>query len=172
MASTNWGDIAKTASAGFEPLPIGDYDVVVEAATYKLASTGSDMFCPTFVGRKLWTNLVLKKDSPNAVAAFFRKMAALGLDAAFFATVPVDNDDLAHAMICQALAGAEAIVGVKHKVWQDKTQNEVDAIKAKASSGPTPAAGIPSLPPVAAIPAATPVPTIATQQVLAPTAPF
>ena len=156
MGSTNWGSLAKDAGDGPAPLPIGDYDIEVEAATYKTASTGSDMFNVTLVvingpnkGRKCWNNIVLKKDSPNAVGMFFGTMRTLGLDAAFFEALP-DDDEQSRAMICQALVGKRATVTTKHREWNGKTQTEVEKYKPLAGSAPAPA------PAASAAPAAAP----------------
>jgi hypothetical protein len=139
MASIDYGELAKTAGKGFEPLPLGQYEVEVSNAEFKVASTGSPMYKVELsvetgpnAGRKLWTNLVL---TDRSAGIFFAKMRAFGLDTAFFAALPAEDTE---ARICQALVGRHALVTVKHREYQGQTQNEVDKVAPRAgTSTPT-----------------------------------
>lgn len=135
MASTNWGDRAKSAKNAFQAIPVNNYDVIVESAEHKVASTGNEMFALTFVveggpydGKKLFTNLVYTE---NAAGFFFGKMKALGLEADFF--VGKDATE-----ICAALIDARATVKTKHREYQGEIRSEVDRITARSG-----ASGIP-----------------------------
>jgi hypothetical protein len=47
VSSLNWGDLVKDAGdvgGNYEPLPDGDYDLVVLEATAKVAQSGKTMF--------------------------------------------------------------------------------------------------------------------------------
>lgn len=149
MASVDYAALSATAKKGFEPLPVGEYDVEVTNAEYKTASTGSPMYKIEFTieagphkGRKLWRNLTLKVEKPNAVGAFFGQMRALGLNDEFFASSPEE------ATICAELIGNRARVTVKHREYNGQTQNDVDKIVSRAGSStpsvPTTAAAAPS----------------------------
>lgn len=133
MASTNWGDRAQTAKNAFQPLPVGDYDFIVESAEAKTASTGNEYFALTLVveggpydGKKLFLNLVYTE---NASGFFFGKMKALGLEADWF--VGKDNAD-----ICAALIDAKGTAAVKQREYKGEMKNEVDRIKARQGGVP------------------------------------
>jgi hypothetical protein len=158
-----WNDLlneAGDAAQSYEPLAKGDYDVkVVEA---KVGSTGNDnkKYALTLevetgphAKRKLWKDLIVAQTS-GGLAAFFRQMAALGLDAKFFATNPKDE------LIIQRLVGARAVADVGQREWNNQIKNEVNWLKVQtkpAPSGGAPVVGggvpAPSAPPVAAPPA-------------------
>ena len=66
--------------------PAAEYDVVIAKAEATKASTGSPMIKITadvttgaFKGKRLWTNIVLKSDSPGAMRVSLKKLAGLGL---------------------------------------------------------------------------------------------
>src|SRR5512146_1057428 len=96
----NWDDLLKIADgAGFPPLPVGEYLVVVDKAEAKQSQTGKDMIKVVFrvvagpsANRTIFNNFVLSPESPNAVGFFFRHMTAMGLDIEFFKS----NPPLAH----------------------------------------------------------------------------
>ena len=88
MSTLNWGDLVKDAGdvASYEPLPDGEYDLVVLEATAKVSQSGKTMFAlkaqvqsGAHAKRLVWDNLVISPENSNALGMFFRKMGALGL---------------------------------------------------------------------------------------------
>jgi len=88
MSTLNWGDLIKEAgeSGNYDPLPDGDYDVLVVEATHKMTQSGKTMFSVkaqveggAHNKRLVWDNLVVSPDSPAALGIFFKKMHALGV---------------------------------------------------------------------------------------------
>ena len=97
MSTLNWSDLIKNAgeSASYEPLPDGDYDLVVVEAVAKVAQSGKTMFSlkaqvesGAFAKRLVWDNLTVSPDNATALGIFFRKMGALGLTREFFDRQP------------------------------------------------------------------------------------
>lgn len=131
MASSSWADLAKTAAEGNKPVPANEYNVFVEKAVAKSASTGKKMFAVTFKimdgeykGKPIWNNFTVSPENPNALAYFFSHMEALGLDQAFFAGDPSDEQ------IAAALAGAKAVLEVKVEHRAGRERNNVASVKA------------------------------------------
>ncbi len=84
MSTLNWGDLIKEAgeSGNYDPLPDGDYDVLVVEATHKMTQSGKTMFSVkaqveggAHNKRLVWDNLVVSPDSPAALGIFFKKDA-------------------------------------------------------------------------------------------------
>jgi len=123
----------QSTTKGFEPLEPDIYDVEVTNAEFTVAKTGSPMYKLTFTvfngpykGRKVWSNLVLKADSPGSAGFFFGNMSRLGLSAEFFATV---SGEAAEAKVCAALIGRRVQIKVKlGEPFQGNVRNEVEAI--------------------------------------------
>ncbi len=150
--SMNWGDLLKIADeAGFTPVPVGEYLVVVDKAEAKQAQTGKDMIKVVFrviagpcTNRTVFNNFVLSPESPNAVGFFFRHMAALGLDIKFFE----GNPPLSH--VAAALVGKQCLIEVTHREFGGAMRDNVDKIKPASGpvAGPFAAAGPPVPAPV------------------------
>jgi hypothetical protein len=161
MASINWQDLQKAAGdAAFTPVPVGVYDVYVDTAEATQSSTGKDMIKVTFKvqngpheGRGIFNQFVISPDSANALAFFFRHMAALGLDEAFFAVNPPLET------VAATLVGRTCRVKVGIREYQGQDRNEVQQVL-PATAGtatttppapaqlPTPAANQPAAPAV------------------------
>lgn len=97
--SLSWSDLVRDAgeAGAFEPVPDGDYDLLVTEAIFKPSKQGKKMWNTKnrieggpHNGRVVWDNLVVTADNPNALMFFFRKMAALGLSRDFFQSNPSD----------------------------------------------------------------------------------
>lgn len=150
MATVPWADLQKAAGdAAFEPLPVGTYDVTVDTAEATQSSSGKDMIKVKFKvlggpheGRGLFNQFVISPDSANALAFFFRHMAAFGLDEKYFATNPQLE------AVAAALVGKVCRVKVSIREWQGQDRNQVDAVMP-----PTPGTA------TVAAPAPTPMPT-------------
>lgn len=159
MANINWQDLQKAAGdAAFTPVPIGVYDVFVDTAEATQSSTGKDMIKVTFKvqngpheGRGIFNQFVISPDSANALAFFFRHMAALGLDEAFFAAnPPLDT-------VAATLVGRTCRVKIDIREYQGQDRNEVKQVLPALAGTAT-----------VASPAPTPVPTPAANQPAAP----
>lgn len=140
MATLNWGDLAKdaTASGNFEPLPDGDYDFKVLEAETKVTSSGKTMFVVkaevqtgAHAKRLVWDNLVISPENPNALGFFFGKMKALGLDKSFFDTNPSTEQ------ILRAMANRTFRAQVGSRVYNGDTRNELKKYYPAAASGPS-----------------------------------
>jgi hypothetical protein len=134
MATVDYGLLAAQAAKGLEPLPAIDYNAEITNAEYRPSSNDNPMYRIEFTivdgphkNRKVFTNFTLKLENPNSVGYFFGKMAALGLDAAFFAGLPEANKE---ALICQTLLGRRAVITVgPGKPYQGRVRDEVKNIK-------------------------------------------
>lgn len=162
----SWQNLMDEATAGggsFEPLPIGDYNVVIDEASHTTTQSGKLMFKTKMKveggphdGRFVWNQFVISPESPNALSIFFTQMKALGLDSAFFAGQP--NEDT----IASTLRGRRCTVSLQQREWQGQVRNEVKKI-VPASAGAAAAAA-----PAAAAPASTATPAAPSS----PIAPF
>src|SRR6478609_3757513 len=142
MAGTSWTDLmqtAETAPNSFEPIPPADYDVKVHSAEPTPTSTGKQMINLSFavengpyVNRRVFTNMVISPDSPNAMAIFFRQMAAMGLDKTYFATNP------SLPAVAAALVGRRARASVAIKKYNGEDRNEVKGIRPAVAPGSVP----------------------------------
>jgi hypothetical protein len=174
VSSLNWGDLVKDAGevGNYEPLPDGDYDLVVLEATAKVAQSGKTMFAikaqvqnGPHAKRFIWDNLVVTPESPAALGMFFRKMAALGLGREYFATSP------SNAAIEAAIKNRTFRAQVGSRTWNGSKKNEIKMYYvATANTVPTTAAAAPAPAPAPA-PAAAPAPAPAPAYAEAPAAP-
>lgn len=125
MGSTKWGQMYKESTATLE----GDFAVVIVDASAAKTSTGKDQIkCKMkvesgpYAGRVVFNNFVISPESPNAQRMFFQHLAVLGLDEAFFATVPEENDI---AYIATALKNRRAIVTMGTEKYQGQDRERV-----------------------------------------------
>lgn len=174
MSTLNWADLVRDAGEAnnFEPLPDGDYDVVVTEATAKTTQSGKKMFSikaqvegGAHNKRLLWDNLVVSPESPGAMGIFFKKMFALGIARDFFIQSPSD------AQIEQALNGRRFRAQVGTRTWNGAKKNEIKNYFSLAGNV-APGAPVPPSAPVAAAPAPAPAPAPAAATTSAPAAPF
>jgi hypothetical protein len=141
--NVNWADVIEEAKSGgggnFEPIPDGDYDLLVTEATASVTQSGKPMYTleTTVQGgphnsRKIWDRLIVTADSGRAMGFFFRKMKALGLGVEFFQQQPTDDQ------IVQALKGRSfrAKVGLGQP-FNNKQNNEIKEYYPAAQGGPT-----------------------------------
>jgi hypothetical protein len=138
----NWDKIlqdqAEEATASV--LPEHEYDVEVVKAEATKASTGSPMIKLTcdivsgpFKNKRLWTNVVLKSDSPGAMRMALKKLAGLGLSREWLAENNPSTD-----MIARAIVGKHAVAKVVQREWNNEKRNDIDTFKLSAE-GATPA---------------------------------
>ena len=160
MSTLNWGDLVKDAgdSGSYDPLPDGDYDLVVLEATAKVSQSGKTMFAiKTQVQggahnkRLVWDNLVISPENQAALGIFFRKMYALGLNREYFAQNPTN------AQIESAIVGKKFRATVGSRTWQGQKKNEIKNYFNLAVNAA--GVGATGMPPVAAAPAPAPAPS-------------
>jgi hypothetical protein len=113
--SVSWGDLQKlSAEAGFSNMPHGEHEVEITKAEHKKTTNGKDMYSVIFkvvlgqpsAGATQPNNFVISPESPVALGFFFKHMAALGLDANYFATNPTKQQ------VAAALVGRRARITV------------------------------------------------------------
>lgn len=156
MGNINWLDLQKAAGdAAFTPLPNDVYDVFVDEAEATKTSTDKDMIKVKFKvqngpheGRGIFNQFVISPDSANALAFFFRHMAALGLDEAFFAA----NPPLQH--VAATLVGRACRIKVSTREYQGQDRNQVDQVlpptPGTATTAPPAPTQMPTVPPTPA----------------------
>ena len=142
MTTANLGDLIRNAKPqDFTPVPVGSYAVTVESAEFKFSKAGNPGFKLTFVidegephaGRKLWRDLTLTE---NSVGIVVDQMKTLGVSQELLADA-TENDPSA---VCRALVDARAIVRVKHREFDGRTQSDVDRILPPRDAAPSPLA--------------------------------
>lgn len=169
MGSTNYGELAKTATT-FKQLPVGTYNVEVTGCEVKTSQKGNIFYRLELTvedgpekGGKAWTNVTLTADNPGT---FFGQLRTLGVGPDFFAQFgEVDDDDAdaqenLHATTAAALIGKRAIAPVKQgKEYQGQPRTEVGFFKAAKGTAPAPN-GVPNVPSAPAPAAATSAPDL------------
>lgn len=97
----NFKDIGQNTGGDFSPLPENRYNVKVEKAEVKKASTGTTMISAEFVvidgdfkGRKLWNNFTL---TPKAYVYLYNFLKAAG--SKMISNEDVDEDQVASDMV-------------------------------------------------------------------------
>jgi hypothetical protein len=123
MSTLNWNDLIKdagdAANTSYEPLPDGDYELVITEATASVAQSGKAMFkvkaqvqSGPHAKRLVWDNLVVSPENATALGIFFRKMSALGLSREFFTQNP------SNAQIEQAMLNRPFRAQIGSRTWQ------------------------------------------------------
>ena len=178
--SVNWSDVieeAKSGGGGFEPIPDGDYDLLITGATASLTQSEKPMYTiETTVqggpsnGRKIWDRLIVSADNGRAMGFFFRKMKAIGLPIEFFQGQPTDEQ------ITQALMHRTFRAKVVKSSYNGKDGNEIKEYYTATSGQPSYAGAAPTAPVQGGFPpppAAAPqvAPAAAPPQFAAPAAP-
>lgn len=153
MSGINWLDLQQAAGeAGYTPLPNDTYDVFVDTAEATQSSTGKDMIKVQFKvqngpheGRKVFNQFVISPDNANSLAFFFRHMASMGLDEAFFAANPPLTT------VAATLVGRACRIKVGTKEYQGQDRNEVQQVlpptAGTATTAPPAPTQLPTAPP-------------------------
>jgi hypothetical protein len=142
-----------------EPLPVGEYSLVITECTSKLTSTGKNMLSLKAVvdggphnNRPVWDNLVISPDNETAMRIFFGKMGALGLQDYLLQNPGLE--ELASAMLNRRFIGK---LGTSE--YRGKTRNEITAYKPYLAATAAPAAAdIPAVLDAQTFPVASPAP--------------
>ncbi len=187
MSTKNWSDLIKDAgeTGSYEPLPDGDYDLVVVEATATTSQSGKTMFKlkaqvegGAHNKRLVWDNLVVTPDSQAALGMLFKKFHAMGIGRNYFDTNPTN------AQIEATLNGRRFRAQIGSRMYNGAKKNEIrnyfpSAATIAAMQGDTAApaqaaAPAPASPPPAAAPAPAPAPVAAAPAPTpaAPSAPF
>jgi hypothetical protein len=180
MTTIDFGQLMKDAGEGFKPIAPGQYNAEVAKCEAVTSGTGKPMLKVQMriiggpsEGRIVFDNIVITAGNPNALMFFFRDMAALGLDAAYFAQNPPFEQ------VAAALLGRPCMINVGIKQYQGTDRNEVKNY-APISGGQVgvPVAAAPQFgpgqvpqaapAPVVAAPAPAPVPQVAAPAPVAP----
>jgi len=147
MTTVPWADLQKAAGeAGFDPVPASMYDVIVDKAAHKTAGSGKNMIVTTFkiesgpyAGKPVFNQFVLSPENANALAFFFRHMAALGLNEAYFAANPQLE------RVAADLIGRRCRIQVSIRQWQGTDRKQVDNVLPAVSAAPAPAGATPQV---------------------------
>ena len=140
MTTLNWSDLIKEAgeTQSYEPLPDGDYDLVILEGVAKQTQSGKTMFSVKaevqggpYNKRLVWDNLVVSSDNSTALRIFFGKMNALGLTSEFFDTTPTN------AQIEAALVNRKFRAKIGSRVWQGNKKNEIKSYYPAQTAAPT-----------------------------------
>lgn len=161
MVSVNFSDMLKAAgdAPGFTVIPASDYDVVVDTAAHKTTSSGKESIAVQFkvengphAGASLFWQAVLSPDNANALAFWFRHMAALGLTENYFQSNPPLE------RVAADLIGRRCRVAVGIRKWDNQDRNEVKSVMPADGNAPPPppSAGTPGIPSVTPSPAVAP----------------
>jgi hypothetical protein len=146
ITSINFNDLIKAAGdAGFDALPAGTYDVVVDTAAHKTASSGKEMITAQFkvengpyASKSVFSQFVLSPDNANALSFWFRHMNAMGLGESYFqANPPLER-------VAADLTGRRCRVTLSIRQWQGQDRNQVDVVLPPLSNGQAPAVPSPA----------------------------
>jgi hypothetical protein len=143
MNEIDWASLRKTAEEATQAIAEGEYDLLCTDASLKFAQSGNPMIIAQFVvesgpakGRMLFTNIVFSTEKAFALAMWFQKMDALGLDADYFAKKPTLE------RVATDVKGRRIHAKVGQREYEGKTRNEITQMM--PASGPAPSEG-PSL---------------------------
>lgn len=133
-------DQAKEAGIG-EPLPPGRYTVkAVEATAGRTKAGDKDKIDVKFsvvsgphANRKLFNQYTISPDNNNALAFFFRHMAAFGLGSDFFASEPTIQQ-VASALI-DKVVDVDVIIDTYDNQDRNKIKNTLKSSDLSASNG-------------------------------------
>lgn len=134
--SMTWGDLQKLAGeAGFTDAPAGTWEMEITKSTAGKTSNGKDMITVIFkiiagphAGATQFHRFVISPESAGAMAFFFRHMAALGFDQAFFAAYAALPPTQVVTMLAPLLVGKHALVTIAPRK-DDADRLEVTGIK-------------------------------------------
>jgi hypothetical protein len=120
---------AGNAPAGFDPLPVGQYDVEITDSKAKVTQNGKAMYEVKMkvlggphANRLVWNRFVISPESSTALSIFFQQMKSLGVGPEFFAAEPSDDQ------VAAALMGKRCKVHLEQKEYQGTVRNEVKKI--------------------------------------------
>ena len=147
MGSYDFGELAKAAPKGFEPVPAGTYTVECTDAQPKVYSTGNQGVqievtiedAGPSKGKKIkFVNIVFNAENPGT---FFGQLRAFGIAADFFSDYgKIDDDDdemITEIMedVADEILGKRAIAPVTQRTYEGRVNNSVGFFKPVGSGG-------------------------------------
>lgn len=151
MATSTWEELLGAADkeGGGEALPVGNYDVMVEAAEHKVAQSGNNMIVAVFnvvngphAGAKVYNNFVFIPENPKSLGFFFQHMAIFGVNRETLMAMPPPPESL--VTVAGMIVGKYATITIAHRQWEGRTQNDVKKIVAYAAGVPVASAPAPA----------------------------
>ncbi|RKZ95675.1 MAG: hypothetical protein DRQ40_03065 [Gammaproteobacteria bacterium] len=167
MGQMNWGAYADEAakSGGFEPLPVGTYNVKIETADVKDAKNEHKAILTKLVvtdgplvGRSILNNMAPYKNDGDPNGFFTQALAALGFgrqqNPGFWQQLDaLPSEEQGIAFIASSILGAESTIEVNHREYGGTTRDNVKKMTPKgAALGNAP--GVPPM--VPGVPGAVP----------------
>jgi hypothetical protein len=139
--------LQQAATARYELLPDGEYNVAVVDSSLGSTSNGKDMIKVKMsitdgphTGRFIWTQFVMSPENDQALGFFFRNLECFGIDRAWILSVGNGTLD----PIVAALSGRTTRVVLGHKNLNGEERNEVKNFKPQVGGVPSAApAGLP-----------------------------
>lgn len=125
-------------AGGFGPLPVGEYECIIDGAVYKRASTGSDMVAMKLkvrgdvpnqqgAGRVIFNNLVFNEKTAGMVQGFFK---AVG--------IPDGHEFNSYEEIAQWITGKPIRAKLGIREYNGQENNEVKYVKEPQAGAPAP----------------------------------
>jgi hypothetical protein len=143
MAEKSWDEMIEESekSSGntgdFEPLPDGEYEFLVIESRFQFSRNGKKMWVITgevqdgpYQRRRVWNNIVLSDDNPDAMRFFFDNMKKMGISKDFFRGHPSNSE------VEKALLGRRFRATIGKRVWEGKTSNEIRKFYTSKMVGP------------------------------------
>lgn len=159
MTGTSWLELMDSAGGGFEPVPDGEYDIIVKETEAKKTGNGKDMIAAKLqitvgphANRLIWNNFTISPESPNAMSYFFQHMGIFGMDRNFFAQNPSIEQ------VAQTMLNRPARIQVGTRQYQGQNRNEVKKIMPSFGQPAAAPVGMPAAATLAAPVAAAPAP--------------
>ncbi len=131
MGQVQWDDLLKAyEDSGVSLCPVGTHDVKVVKAEYGETSTGRNQFIVTFeiaagphAGRKVRHWMTLVPEYNGLIAQWFKQMAAMGLDKAYFQAKPGNEQ------VCADLVGRDCRIEVGRRKKRGTDEDTEDISK-------------------------------------------
>lgn len=154
-----WGELIDQAGGDtgkFDPIPAGKYDFVVKKAEAVKTKTlkrswkiEAHVEGGPYAGRRVWNQITLSPENPNAMSFFWQNMGILGITKDYLKTASPSDDAVAKMMENKRFKGSVIIDD-----YQDVARNKIDKMfPARVDGSAPPAPGVvaaPAPPPPAA----------------------
>ena len=173
METIDWAALAAMAAEADQPPAPGNHPVVCETAEWATTANGKPMIklrhritAGSDANKAVFDQLVVSKDNPRAMAIFFQKLRAFGLEPAHVQAVSQEE-------VPNLLIGRTVQVTIKtDRLYQGRPSVDVESYNVAGGAAPPPGGGASPAPVVAPAPApsSTPPPLVApAPAVVAPT---
>lgn len=147
MGTYDWGELAKQAPKGFEPVPANTYTVECIAAEQKTYNSGNQglnvdvaIAEGPYKGRKIRYNTIVF--NPENPSTFFSNLRGFGIGPEFFADMVISDDDpqeLTEALeeVAEELVGKVASTKVTQEKYEGRVNNKCGFFNPVKSGGTT-----------------------------------